>query len=266
MLSSLGGLTGIVLTGPRVYYSMAGDGLAFRWLDYVHPVYRTPSRAIVAQGVWASVLAATGAYRELFTRVIYTEWLFFALMAFGVFVLRRRPGYQPAYRTWGYPIVPAVFIVASLIIVINQIVRAPTEAADRPRHRRVGRAGLLFGARVREDETAAPLDSTTSRTRVPQLLAHMALRSPSPPSPPMPRCRSLISTMRIIDFHNHYYPPEYVEALKSPTRSRRSRSPTTPMATRACTIRATTTSSCRGTATSSTASGARRARRRPRSS
>jgi len=128
MLSSLGGLTGIVLTGPRVYYSMAGDGLAFRWLDHVHPVYRTPSRAIVAQAVWASVLAATGAYRELFTRVIYTEWLFFALMAFGVFLLRRRPDYQPAYRTWGYPVVPAVFIVVSLVIVINQIVRAPFEA------------------------------------------------------------------------------------------------------------------------------------------
>jgi basic amino acid/polyamine antiporter, APA family len=128
MMSSLGGLTGIILTGPRVYYSMAGDGLAFRWLDYVHPVHRTPSRAIVAQAVWASVLAATGAYRELFTRVIYTEWLFFALMAVGIFLLRRRRDYQPAYRTWGYPVVPAVFIVVSLVIVINQIVRAPIEA------------------------------------------------------------------------------------------------------------------------------------------
>jgi APA family basic amino acid/polyamine antiporter len=128
MMSSLGGLTGIVLAGPRVYYSMAGDGLAFRWLDYVHPMYRTPSRAIVAQAVWASVLAATGAYRELFTRVIYTEWLFFALMAFGIFRLRRRLDYQPAYRTWGHPVVPVVFIAVSLIIVVNQIVRAPIEA------------------------------------------------------------------------------------------------------------------------------------------
>ena len=128
LMSSLGGLTGIVLTGPRVYYSMAGDGLAFRWLHYVHPVYRTPSRAIVAQAVWACALAATGGYRQLFTRVIYTEWLFFALMAWGVFLLRRRPGYDPAYRTWGYPVVPAVFIVASLVIVINQVVRAPMEA------------------------------------------------------------------------------------------------------------------------------------------
>jgi APA family basic amino acid/polyamine antiporter len=128
MMSSLGGLTGIVLTGPRVYYSMAHDGLAFRWLGAVHPVYRTPSNAIVAQGVWASVLAATGAYRELFTRVIYTEWLFFALMAAGLFVLRRRPGYAPPYRSWGYPAVPAIFIVASLAIVVNQLLSDPWDA------------------------------------------------------------------------------------------------------------------------------------------
>ena len=128
MVSSFGGLTGIVLTGPRVYYSMAQDRLAFRWLDYVHPVYRTPSHAIVAQGVWASVLAATGAYRQLFTRVIYTEWLFFALMAAGLFVLRRRHDYRPEYRAWGYPVVPIIFIAASLMIVVNQLLRDPIDA------------------------------------------------------------------------------------------------------------------------------------------
>ena len=129
MVSSIGGLTGIVLTGPRVYFSMAEDGLAPRWLGYVHPVYRTPSHAIAAQAVWSSVLAATGAYRELFTRVIYTEWLFFAVLAAGLFVLRRRPDYRPSYRTWGYPAVPLIFIVASLAIVINQFVSTPAEAA-----------------------------------------------------------------------------------------------------------------------------------------
>ena len=128
MMSALGGLTGIVLTGPRVYYSMAVDGLTFRQLAYVHPLYRTPSRAIVAQAIWASVLAATGAYRQLFTRVIYTEWLFFALMAAGLFTLRKRPGYSPPYRAWGFPGVPIVFIAASLAIVVNQIVREPVEA------------------------------------------------------------------------------------------------------------------------------------------
>ena len=129
MVSSIGGLTGIVLTGPRVYFSMAQDGLAPRWLGYVHPVHQTPSHAIIAQAVWSSVLAATGAYRELFTRVIYTEWLFFALMAAGLFVLRRRPDYRPSYRTWGYPAVPLIFIVASLAIVINQFISTPAEAA-----------------------------------------------------------------------------------------------------------------------------------------
>jgi APA family basic amino acid/polyamine antiporter len=129
MMSSLGALTGIVLAGPRVYYSMANDGLAFRWLGYIHPIHRTPSRAIVAQGIWSCVLAATGAYRALFSRVIYTEWLFFALMAAGLFVLRRRPGYDPPYRTWGYPLVPIVFILASLAIVANQVYRQPVEAA-----------------------------------------------------------------------------------------------------------------------------------------
>jgi APA family basic amino acid/polyamine antiporter len=128
MMSSLGALTGIILTGPRVYYSMARDGLAFSWLGHVHPVYRTPSRAIVAQAVFASVLTATGAYRQLFTRVIYTEWLFFALMAAGLFSLRRRPDYRPAYRTWGYPVVPSVFILASMVIVVNQVAREPVEA------------------------------------------------------------------------------------------------------------------------------------------
>ena len=129
MMSSIGGLTGIVLTGPRVYYSMALDGLAPRWLGRVHPAYRTPSNAIIAQAVWSSILAASGAYRQLFTRVIYTEWLFFALMAAGLFVLRRRADYQPSYRAPFYPAVPLLFIAASLAIVVNQFASEPWDAA-----------------------------------------------------------------------------------------------------------------------------------------
>jgi basic amino acid/polyamine antiporter, APA family len=128
MLSSFGGLIGLVLSGPRVYYSMATDGLAFRWLGRVHPRYNTPSNAIVVQGVWASVLAATGAYRELFTRVIYTEWIFFAAMAAGLMILRRRPEYRPLYRVWGYPLVPIVFIAASIVIVVMQIMAVPRDS------------------------------------------------------------------------------------------------------------------------------------------
>lgn len=128
LLSAAGSLTGIILTGPRMYYSMAQDGLAPRTLQYVHPRFHTPSHAIIAQAVWASLLAGTGAYRELFTRVVYTEWLFFALMAAGVFALRRRPDYRPPYRTWGYPAVPLIFIAASLFIVVHQFTVDPVEA------------------------------------------------------------------------------------------------------------------------------------------
>jgi len=130
MMSSIGALAGIVLTGPRLYYSMARDGLAPRWLDYVHPTFLTPSRAILVQAIWSTVLAATGAYRQLFTRVVYTEWLFFGLMAAGLFVLRRRPDYRPSYRTWGYPVVPIVFILSSLAIVVNQFASTPFQAAS----------------------------------------------------------------------------------------------------------------------------------------
>jgi APA family basic amino acid/polyamine antiporter len=120
ILSALGALNGIILAGPRVYYAMAQDGLAFRWMGAVHPRRQTPHLAIFAQALWSSVLVATNSYRELFTRVVYTEWLFFALLAAGLFVLRRRRAYHPVFRARGYPLVPALFILAALGIAISQ--------------------------------------------------------------------------------------------------------------------------------------------------
>jgi APA family basic amino acid/polyamine antiporter len=129
VFSTFGALSGIVLAGPRVYYSMARDGLLFRWIGDVHPRFLTPHRAILLQAVWASVLIATGTYRALFTRVVYTEWIFFGLMASGLVVLRRRTGYAPRYRVWGYPALPVLFVIASALIVLNQIVSDPGESA-----------------------------------------------------------------------------------------------------------------------------------------
>jgi basic amino acid/polyamine antiporter, APA family len=128
VVSAVGALTGIVLAGPRMYLSMAEDGVMLQWVDAVHPVYRTPHRAIVLQAVWASVLVLTGSYATLFGRVIYMEWFFFALMTAGVFLLRRRDGYRPRYRMWGYPVTPAIFILASAAIVVNQLRAQPIEA------------------------------------------------------------------------------------------------------------------------------------------
>ena len=129
VLSTLGAINGVILAGPRVYLAMARDGLLFQWAVSVHPVYRTPHRAIVLQALWACVLVATGSYRVLFTRVVYTEWIFFGLMAASLFVLRRRAGYAPAYRMWGYPILPALFVLSTAVIVINQVISQPLESA-----------------------------------------------------------------------------------------------------------------------------------------
>jgi APA family basic amino acid/polyamine antiporter len=128
MLSALGAMTGIILAGPRVYHAMANDGLIFKWAGAVHPTHRTPHVAIMLQAVWACVLVLTGTYRALFTRVVYTEWIFFALMAASLFFLRSRPSYAPAYRMRAYRILAGIFVLSSGTIVLHQIVTHPTES------------------------------------------------------------------------------------------------------------------------------------------
>lgn len=128
IISTLGAMTGIILTGPRVYLAAADDGLVFNWLGAVHPKFGTPHHAIALQGVWASVLVLTGTYRALFTRVVYTEWIFFGLMAAGLFVLRKRPSYAPRYRAFGSLFLPLLFIGVTAVIVGNQLIADPLES------------------------------------------------------------------------------------------------------------------------------------------
>jgi len=129
IFSALGALNGIILAGPRVYYAMSRDGLAFRWLLAVHPQRQTPHFAIAAQAVWSCILVATNSYRELFRRVVYTEWLFFSLLAVGLFVLRRRNEYRLRFLARVYPFVAIPFVVASLGIVLSQIREDPRGSA-----------------------------------------------------------------------------------------------------------------------------------------
>ena len=129
ILSASGVLNGVILAGPRTYYAMAEEGLSPRWLAAIHARFHTPHRAIVAQAVWSAVLVATGTYRVLFTRVVYTEWLFFALMTLGLFRMRRAAGYKPAWPIWGYPVVPLVFGLAALVVAGIQIAADPWQAA-----------------------------------------------------------------------------------------------------------------------------------------
>jgi APA family basic amino acid/polyamine antiporter len=128
VLSTLGAMNGVILAGPRVYLAMSRDGLLFRWAGAVHPRYLTPHRAIAAQAIWSSVLILTGSYRALFTRVVYTEWVFFGLLAASLFLLRRRADYAPLFRAWGFPALPALFVASTAVIVIHQVVTAPAES------------------------------------------------------------------------------------------------------------------------------------------
>jgi basic amino acid/polyamine antiporter, APA family len=128
VFSAFGALSGIILAGPRVYLAMARDRLLFSWAGKIHPKYSTPTKAIIMQAVWSSVLVTTGTYKQLFTRVIYTEWIFFGLMAVALFIFRTRPNIKRDYHVWGYPVVPAIFIIASSAIVINQIISDPAES------------------------------------------------------------------------------------------------------------------------------------------
>lgn len=128
IVSALGSLNGIALAGPRVYYAMAQDGLSFRWMAALHPKRQTPYLAIAAQAVWSCVLAATNSYRVLFSRVIYTEWLFFALLGAGIFLLHRRGQYKPKFLAFAYPLLPAVSLLTSAAIAVNQIWAAPRDS------------------------------------------------------------------------------------------------------------------------------------------
>lgn len=128
VLSGIGTITGIALAGPRLYLSMAADGMMPAWLDAVHPRFRTPHRAILLQASWAVVLVLTGQYATLFARVVYVEWFFFALLAAGLFVLRRRADYRPPTRMWGYPATPAIFVIAAAAVVVSQILAQPRDA------------------------------------------------------------------------------------------------------------------------------------------
>lgn len=130
ILSAVGVLNGVILAGPRTYYAMAEEGLAFGWLGRAHPRFHTPYLAIVMQAVWSCVLVATGTYRVLFTRVVYTEWIFFALMTLGLMRMRRAKNYAPPFRAWGSFVVPMVFAAAALGVSSIQIAADPWQAGS----------------------------------------------------------------------------------------------------------------------------------------
>lgn len=119
-----------VMTAPRVYYSMARDGVFFAKLAEVHPRFGTPALAIIASCVWAAVLAVSGTFEQLLTYVVFVGWIFYALAAAAVIALRiKRPDVERPFRVPGYPITPILFVVAAAAIVGNTIVTQPIDSA-----------------------------------------------------------------------------------------------------------------------------------------
>jgi APA family basic amino acid/polyamine antiporter len=130
--STFGFLGLVILVTPRVYQAMAADRLFLPALAKLHPVYRTPSRAIALQAVWAIVLALSGSYGRLVDYVVFGDWIFFGLTVATLFVYRarQRPGDpRPAFVTPGYPFVPALFVLAATYVVISSIAANPGNAA-----------------------------------------------------------------------------------------------------------------------------------------
>jgi basic amino acid/polyamine antiporter, APA family len=117
LISTFGCCNGLILSGARVYYAMAKDGLFFKSTGKVQPKYLTPKNALIVQGIWTCVLCLSGTYNDLLNYVIFAVLVFYILTITGLFVLRRtRPNAERPYRAIGYPVLPAVYIVMALFI------------------------------------------------------------------------------------------------------------------------------------------------------
>jgi APA family basic amino acid/polyamine antiporter len=113
-----------ILCSPRVYFAMARDGLFFKRIAEAHPKYRTPHVSIVAISVWSIILSLFfGTFEQLFTYVVFGQWIFFGLTVAAVIVLRKkRPDLPRPYKTWGYPVTPVLFILAAVFISMNSLI------------------------------------------------------------------------------------------------------------------------------------------------
>jgi APA family basic amino acid/polyamine antiporter len=130
------------LMSARVYYAMARDGVFFKAMGRVHPRYETPAFALVAAGIWAAILAASGTFETLLSYVIFVGWIFYSMGGLAVIILRRKaPDVPRPYRVPGYPITPILFVLSGMAIVINTMVQDPRKGL-------IGLGGTLLAVPV----------------------------------------------------------------------------------------------------------------------
>jgi basic amino acid/polyamine antiporter, APA family len=126
MVSSFGCNNGLILSGARVYYAMAKDGLFFRSAGKLHPTYKTPVVSLMVQMVWICILCVSGSYGQLLDYVVFAVLVFYILTIAGLFVLRfKRPNAERPYRAIGYPVLPAIYIVMAIFIDIVLLLYKP---------------------------------------------------------------------------------------------------------------------------------------------
>jgi len=129
LVTTLGCTNSTILMPPRIYYAMAKDGLFFPAAAAIHPVYHTQHKALWMQGVWACVLVLSGSFDQLTDMLIFAAFFFYGATALGVFVMRwRAPEAERPYRVWGYPFVPALFVLFCLALIIITCISHPREA------------------------------------------------------------------------------------------------------------------------------------------
>jgi len=121
MLSTFGTVNATSMTTARVFYAMAKDKMFFKSMANVHPKFKTPAKSLVVQGTWASILCLTGTYDQIFTYVIFAGWIFYALGAVAVFILRKKmPDAHRIYKV--HPLIPISFIFVATWFVYNTII------------------------------------------------------------------------------------------------------------------------------------------------
>jgi len=126
IVSLLASISAMTFAGPRVYFAMARDGLFFRRAAGIHPRYKTPAVAIVAQAVWSSLLVLSAKADTLLTYTGFAIILFSGVAVVALFVLRaKHPDAERPFRAWGYPIAPGIYAVASALILGNGLYTAP---------------------------------------------------------------------------------------------------------------------------------------------
>jgi len=129
VVSTFSSVNGSILAGPRVYWAMAKDNLFFQSVSRISPRFRTPGFAILVQAVWICILVLSGTFEQLLTFAMFVAILFWIAATASVFTLRKKyPDLPRPYKTWGYPVVPLLFILASVGILINTLIEKPVES------------------------------------------------------------------------------------------------------------------------------------------